>query len=51
MTDELITKADIENFRLVFKRDLEKFEHRLVITLGGVMVFTIGIVAVLVKLL
>jgi hypothetical protein len=51
MTENPATKADIENLRLVFKLDLEKFEHRLIITLSGVMVVTIGIVAVLVKLL
>lgn len=55
---ELSTKRDIEELRLATKhdiddvrRDMRELEQRLIIELGALIAFAIGIVAVLVKLL
>jgi len=44
---DLTTKRDIDDVR----RDMREMEQRLIIKLGALVVFAIGIVAVLVKLL
>jgi len=44
---ELSTKRDIEDVR----RDMRELEQRLIIKLGALIAFAIGIVAVLVKLI
>jgi len=44
---ELATKRDIDDVR----RDMREMEQRLIIKLGALVAFAIGIVAVLVKLL
>jgi hypothetical protein len=44
---DLATKRDIDDVR----RDMRELEQRLIIKLGALVAFAIGIVAVLVKLL
>jgi hypothetical protein len=44
---DLATKRDIDDVR----RDMREMEQRLIIKLGALVAFSIGIVAVLVKLL
>ncbi len=44
---ELATKRDVDDVR----RDMREMEQRLIIKLGALVAFAIGIVAVLVKLL
>ena len=51
---ELATRADIVGVRRDIddvRRDMREMEQRLIIKLGGLIAFAIGIVAVLVKLL
>ena len=51
---ELATKADIVSLHRDIddvRRDMREMEQRLIINLGGLIAFAIGIVAVLVKLL
>ncbi|MDP2903091.1 MAG: DUF1640 domain-containing protein [Methylovulum sp.] len=48
---ELVTKEDLKHEVESLRRDMRDMEQRLVIKLGGLMAFSIGIVAVLVKLL
>ena len=48
---ELVTKEDLKHEVELLRRDMRDMEQRLVIKLGGLMAFSIGIVAALVKLL
>lgn len=48
---ELVTKDDLRHEVELLRRDMHDMEQRLVIKLGGLMAFSIGIVAALVKLL
>ncbi|MDI1231250.1 MAG: hypothetical protein PSV18_14310 [Methylobacter sp.] len=48
---ELVTKDDLRHEVELLRRDMYDMEQRLVIKLGGLMAFSIGIVAALVKLL
>jgi hypothetical protein len=49
--DKLATKRDLLEIEANLKRDLKELEYRIIIKLGGLMAFAIGIVATLVKLL
>ena len=48
---ELVTKEDLKHEVELLRRDMRDMEQRLVIKLGGLIAFSIGIVAALVKLL
>ncbi|MEK7772482.1 MAG: DUF1640 domain-containing protein [Pseudomonadota bacterium] len=48
---DLVTKEDLRHEVELLRRDMHDMEQRLVIKLGGLMAFSIGIVAALVKLL
>jgi len=48
---ELVSKEDLTHEVELLRRDMRDMEQRLVIKLGGLMAFSIGIVAALVKLL
>lgn len=48
---ELVTKEDLRHEVELLRRDMRDMEQRLVIKLGGLMAFSIGVVAALVKLL
>ncbi len=48
---ELVTKEDLKHEVELLRRDMRDMEQRLVIKLGGLMAFSISIVAALVKLL
>jgi len=48
---ELVTKADLTHEVELLRRDMREMEQRIVIKLGALMAFAIGIVATLVKLL
>ena len=43
--------AEIVDEKLATKHDLKELEYRLIIKLGGMLVFSIGVVATLVKIL
>ena len=48
---ELVTKDDLKYEVELLRRDMRDMEQRLIIKLGALMAFSIGIVAALVKLL
>jgi hypothetical protein len=48
---ELVTKGDLKHEVELLRRDMRDMEQRLIIKLGALMAFSIGIVAALVKLL
>jgi hypothetical protein len=48
---ELVTKDDLKHEVELLRRDMRDMEQRLIIKLGALMAFSIGIVAALVKLL
>ena len=48
---DLASKEDLRHEVELLRRDMHDMEQRLVIKLGGLMAFSIGIVAALVKLL
>jgi 2-phosphoglycerate kinase len=48
---ELVTKDDLKHEVELLRRDIRDMEQRLIIKLGALMAFSIGIVAALVKLL
>ena len=48
---ELVTKDDLKCEVELLRRDMRDMEQRLIIKLGALMAFSIGIVAALVKLL
>ena len=48
---ELVTKGDLKHEVELLRRDMRDMEQRLIIELGALMAFSIGIVAALVKLL
>lgn len=48
---ELVTKEDLRHEVELLRRDMRDMEQRLIIKLGTLMVFSIGAVAALVKLL
>ena len=48
---DLVTKEDLRHEVELLRRDMHDMEQRLVIKLGSLMAFSIGIVAALVKLL
>ncbi len=48
---DLVTKEDLKHEVELLRRDMRDMEQRLVIKLGGLMAFSIGVVAALVKLL
>jgi hypothetical protein len=47
----LVTKDDLKHEVELLRRDMRDMEQRLIIKLGALMAFSIGIVAALVKLL
>ena len=48
---ELVSKEDLKHEVELLRRDMRDMEQRLIIKLGALMAFAIGIVAALVKLL
>ncbi|MEI6545368.1 MAG: DUF1640 domain-containing protein [Methylococcales bacterium] len=48
---DLVTKQDLKYEAELLRRDMHDMEQRLIIKLGALMAFSIGIVAALVKLL
>ncbi len=48
---ELVTKDDLRHEVDLLRRDMRDMEQRIIIKLGALMAFSIGIVAALVKLL
>ncbi len=48
---ELVTKEDLRHEVELLRRDMHDMEQRLIIKLGALMAFSIGVVAALVKLL
>lgn len=48
---ELVTKEDLKQEAALLRRDMHEMEQRLVIKLGALMAFSIGIVTALIKLL
>jgi len=48
---DLVTKQDLKYEAELLRRDMRDMEQRLIIKLGALMAFSIGIVAALVKLL
>jgi hypothetical protein len=48
---DLASKEDLRHEVELLRRDMHDMEQRLVIKLGGLMAFSIGIIAALVKLL
>jgi hypothetical protein len=48
---ELVTKEDLRHEVELLRRDMRDMDQRLIIKLGTLMVFSIGVVAALVKLL
>ena len=48
---ELVTKEDLKHEVELLRRDMRDMEQRLIIKLGALMAFSIGIVAALFKLL
>ena len=48
---ELVTKDDLKHEVELLRRDMRDMEQRLIIKLGALMAFSIGIVAALVRLL
>jgi 2-phosphoglycerate kinase len=48
---DLVTKEDLRHEVELLRRDMRDMEQRLIIKLGALMAFSIGIVAALVKLL
>ncbi|MGI9213141.1 MAG: DUF1640 domain-containing protein [Methylococcaceae bacterium] len=49
--DKLATKNDLIELELNLRRDMKELEYRIVIKLGALIAFSIGVVAMLVKLL
>lgn len=49
--DKLATKNDLIELEANLRRDMKALEYRIIIKLGSLMAFSIGVVAVLVKLL
>lgn len=49
--DKLATKNDLVELESNLRRDMKELEYRIIIKLGGLIAFSIGVVAALVKLL
>ena len=49
--DKLATKNDLIELEAHLRRDMKELEYRIIIKLGTLMALSIGVVAVLVKLL